>query len=167
MEVELREFDSEEALEKQVAEAAAHFQELDAKYGKSANRDEYYIWQNANLKLLGAEDQLGYVRMRKRGVKIELLEDETPFEIQIIRLGGACIVGVPGEHFVEYALYVKAMAGFETVIFNELTNGCLPGYVYTPESLKTGGYETDTSMLGEYFGRHVVARVLEGIEKVK
>ena len=60
-----------------------------------------------------------------------------------------------------------AVAGFGTVIINELANGCLPGYLYTPESLVTGGYETDTSMLGENFGRHLVDKVLETIENVK
>ena len=88
-------------------------------------------------------------------------------EIMVFKLGGVCVVGIPGEAFVEYGLYVKAMAGFGMVVFNELTNGVLPGYLYTPESLVTGGYETDTSMLGESFGPHMVEAVLKTIEKVK
>ncbi|MCI8418595.1 MAG: hypothetical protein HFI33_14060 [Lachnospiraceae bacterium] len=165
--LELRTFGTEEELVEKVARDKKNYEELYGKYGNSKNRDEYYLWQNANLKLLGSEDQLGYVRMQKNGTKIELLDDEQPAEIQIIRLGDACVVGVPGEIFVEYALYVKAMAGFGTVVFNELSNGCLPGYLYTPESLVEGGYETDTSMLGEEFGGHLVEKVLETIKKVK
>ncbi|MCI8852365.1 MAG: hypothetical protein HFI31_01935 [Lachnospiraceae bacterium] len=165
--LELRTFGTEEDLVEKVAQDKKNYEELYAKYGSSENREEYYLWQNANLKLLGSEDQLGYVRMQKQGIKIELLEDEQPAEVQIIRLGDACVVGVPGEVFVEYALYVKAMAGFGTVLFNELANGCLPGYLYTPESLVEGGYETDTSMLGEEFGGHLVEKVLETIRKVK
>ena len=141
-------------------------EDLYARYGKSTNRDEYYLWQNANLKLLGSEDQLGYVRMQNRGTRIELLEDEAPAEIQLLAINNTLVVGVPGEVFVEYGLYIKAMAGFETVIFNELANGCLPGYLYTPESLVTGGYETDTSMLGEKFGRHLVDDVLDLIDTI-
>ena len=114
-----------------------------------------------------AEDQLGYIRMQKNGTKIELLDDENPCEIQVFRLGGTCVIGVQGEVFVEYALYLKAVAGFGTVIFNELSNGVLPGYLYTPESLVTGGYETDTSMLAESFGRHMVEKALETIQQVK
>lgn len=117
--------------------------------------------------MLGAEDQLGYIRMQKNGTKIELLDDENPCEIQVFRLGGTCVIGVQGEVFVEYALYLKAVAGFGTVIFNELSNGVLPGYLYTPESLVTGGYETDTSMLAESFGRHMVEKALETIQQVK
>ena len=167
LKIELRNFGTEEQLIAQVEQDEKIYKELYAKYGDSKNRDEYYLWQNANLKLLGSEDQLGYIRMQKKGIKIELLEDESPAEVQIIRLGETLIVGVPGELFVEYALYIKAMAGFGMVIVNELSNGCLPGYVYTPESLVIGGYETDTSMLGENFGKHLVDKVFEEIEKVK
>lgn len=165
--LELRSFGSEEELMKKVAQDEAVYKDLYARYGNSAKREEYYLWQNANLKLLGSEDQLGYVRMQNRGVRIELLDDEAPMEIQLFRLGEVCVVGVQGEVFVEYALYIKAMAGFGMVVFNELTNGALPGYLYTPESLVTGGYETDTSMLGEKFGAHMVEKVLELAAKIK
>ena len=167
IELELRTFGTEEELEKKVAQDKKTYEELYEKYGKSENREEYYLWQNANLKMLGSEDQLGYVKMQKQGMRIELLTDENPAEIQVIILGDTCIVGVQGEIFVEYALYIKAMAGYEMVVFNELTNGCLPGYLYTPESLVEGGYETDTSMLGEKFGRHLVDAVLDVIEETK
>ena len=165
--LELREFGTEEELIKQVEHDEAIYKDLYARYGKSENREEYYLWQNANLKLLGSEDQLGYVRMRKMGIKIELLEDEGPCEFQLIRLGGLLVIGMPGEAFVEYGLYLKAMAGFGTVIVNELSGGCLPGYLYTPESLVTGGYETDTSMLGENFGKHLVDKILDTVPLVK
>jgi hypothetical protein len=167
MELELRDFGTEEELVAQVERDEKIYKELYAKYGNSKNREEYYLWQNANLKLLGSEDQLGYVRMRNRGMKIELLTDEAPAEIQVIQLGETLIVGFQGEVFVEYGLYIKAMAGFGTVIINTLTNGCLPGYLYTPESLVTGGYETDTSMLTPSFGVHLVNKVLETVERVK
>lgn len=167
MELELRDFGSEEELRQRLADATAHYKELYDAYGDSTNREEYYLWQNANLVVLGLEDQLGYVIMRNKGIRIELCDDENPVEIQVIRLGDTCIVGVPGEVFVEYALYVKAMAGYPIVIFNELANGCLPGYLYTPEAFKFGGYETDTSMLGPKFGRHMVDQVLDTIEEVR
>lgn len=167
IEIPLRNFGSVEELEAQVAHDKEAYEELYAKYGDSEVREEYYLWQNANLKLLGSEDQLGYVRMQNQGIKIELLEEECPAEVQVFRLGDACVVGAQGEIFVEYGLYVKAMAGFETVVFNELTNGVLPGYLYTPESLVTGGYETDTSMLDAGFGRMLVDGILDTVEKVK
>lgn len=167
IELELRQFESEEVVEAKVAEAKAAYEELYAKYGDSKDREEYYLWQNANLKYLGVEDQLGFIKYLNSGRPLEVLTDEAPVEIQVIRLGDTCIVGTPGEIFVEYALYVKAMAGFGMVIYNELSNGTLPGYLYTPESLITGGYETGNSMLSETFGRHLVDAVLDTIEEVK
>ena len=166
-ELELRDFGTEEELREKVAIDEANYKELYAKYGTSTNREEYYLWQNANLKLLGSEDQLGYIVMQKKGIKIELLEDEGPAEAQAFRLGGCCVIGFPGEAFVEFGLYLKAMAGFGTVIVNELTNGCLPGYMYTPESLVTGGYETDTSMLSEEFGINLMGKALQVARKLR
>ncbi len=165
--VDIRDFGTEEDLRAQVEHDEAIYKDLYARYGNSTNREEYYLWQNANLKLLGSEDQLGYILMKKKGIKIELLEDEVPAEIQIFRLGGACVIGVPGEMFVEFGLYMKAAAGFGMVVVNELSNGVLPGYLYTPESLVTGGYETDTSMLAPTFGRRLMDKVLDTVELVK
>ncbi len=167
IEVDIRNFGTEEEVAARMAEDEANYKELYAKYGKSENREEYYLWQNANLKLLGSQNQLGYVRLLNKGIKIEMLEEEVPAEIQIIRLGDVCVVGLQGELFVEYGLYIKGMAGFKTVIVNELSNGKLPGYLYTPESLVTGGYETDTSLIGEKFGRKLINKTLETIELVK
>ncbi len=167
IEIDTRNFGTEEELVAQVERDTAIYKELYAKYGQSTNRDEYYLWQNANLKCLGSENQLGYVRIQNKGIKIEMLEDENPAEIQVFNIGGVAVVGFPGEAFVEYGLYIKAMAGFGMVVVNELTNGDLPGYMYTPESIVTGGYETDTSMLAPGFGRKVVDTVLEVAELVK
>ena len=64
-------------------------------------------------------------------------------------------------------MFIKAMAGFGVVVVNELANGALPGYLYTPESLVTGGYETDTSMLGENFGLKYISKVIETVNEVK
>lgn len=167
VELEIRNFGTEEQLREQVAHDEAIYKDLYAKYGDSKNRDEYYLWQNANLKLLGSEDQLGYILMEKKGIKVDLLEDEAPAEVQAFNLGGTSVFGIQGEVFVEYGLWLKAMAGFGMVVVNELSNGVLPGYLYTPESLVTGGYETDTSMLAESFGKHMIDKALEIVELVK
>ena len=167
IDVDIRDFGTEEALREQVARDEAVYKELYGKYGDSKNREEYYLWQNANLKLLGSEDQLGYVLMKKQGIKVELLEDEVPAEVQVIRLGDTIVVGLQGEVFVEYGLYIKAMAGFKTVVINELSGGVLPGYLYTPESLVTGGYETDTSMIDVKFGRRYMDMILNTIDTIR
>ena len=58
---------TEEELEQKVAETKTAYEDLYARYGTSTNREEYYLWQNANLKMLGAEDQLGYLTRTKDG----------------------------------------------------------------------------------------------------
>jgi len=167
VEIKLRSFGSEEELRKIVARDKAIYEELYAKYGKSENRNEYYLWQNANLRHLGSEKQLAYTILLNKGVKIELYEDENPSEIQVFNIGGTCVVGMQGEVFVEYGLYIKAMAPFFPVIVNELTNGVHPGYLYTPESLITGGYETGNSMLSEKFGMELTNKILDTVKRVK
>lgn len=164
---EVRDFGTIEELEAKCAHDTAVYKELYAKYGDSKDRDEYLLWQNANLKCLGSENQLGFVKFIAKGGKVPAMTEEAPAEIQIIRIGDTCVVGAQGEIFIEYALYIKAMAGFRTVVFNELANGILAGYLYTPESLVTGGYETDTSMMDVNFGKSMVNKALELIEKVK
>ncbi len=165
--IELIEFKSEEELEAEYLHDKAVYEELYAKYGKSEDRNEYLLWQNANLKHLGSENQLGYARMLKKGYRIERYEDENPAEIQIIRLGETAVTGMPGEIFIEYAIYVKALAGFYMTVFNEVTNGCLPGYICTPEAKVKGGYEAGTSLIHEDFGRHLVDAILEAAKEVK
>ncbi len=168
MDLELRSFGTEEELRAKCAELEAIYKDLWAKYGDSKVREEYYLWQNANLKLLGAEDQLSYILAMKTGEQERLMAEDAPVEIQVIKLGEMCIIGIPGEMFVEYGLYLKGMAGFKTVIVQSLTNGILPGYAYTPESLVCGGgYETDNSCLSEDFGVHLVNKALETVKKVK
>lgn len=167
MELELRDFGSEEEVQQRVDRDRKVYEEMYAKYGQSTDRKEYLLWQNANLRMLGSEDQLGYIRMLNSGRKIEALSDEIPVEIQLMQLGETLVVGAQGEYFVEYGLYIKAMSSYKMTVFNELANGNMPGYAYTPESLVTGGYETDTSMLAPAFGRHVVDRILDMEEKLR
>ena len=167
MEIDTRCFGTEEELLAQVAHDRAIYEDLYARYGQSTNRDEYYLWQNANLKLLGSENQLAYVQNANALSYIPRYEDENPCEIQVVTFDNACVIGFAGEAFIEYGLYIKAVAGFSPVVLNECTNGCLPGYMYTPESLLTGGYETDTSSLSTMFGRNFVDKVLETVDTLK
>jgi len=155
VDISTRTFPSKEEAQKAVEEAEAGYRRL-----KDAGAS-YIEIQNANLKLLGAEDILGYILMLESGKKIELLEDEIPAEIQVTGIGDARIVGLPGELFVEFGLGIKDKSPYENTFVVELANGCLPGYVYTRESLVIGGYETDTSMLPPETGYDFVEAALK------
>jgi len=125
----------------------------------------YLDVQNANLKNLGAENTLGYVRLKDRGATISLAEDELPAEVQVLTIGGARVVGIPGEVFVEFGLEIQERSPYEKTIVVELANGCLPGYVCTADATREGGYEVGASMLSEKAGEVLVETALALLNK--
>ena len=125
----------------------------------------YIEVQNANLKNLGAENTLGYIRLKNKNIPISLEVDELPAEVQVLTIGDARIVGLPGEVFVEFGLDIQKRSPFEKTIVVELANGCLPGYVCTEEAIKQGGYEAGASMLSEKVGDILVETALELLKK--
>ncbi len=112
----------------------------------------YLDVQNANLRMLGAEDMLGYALCFEEGRPIALRDDEDPAEIQVFRLGKWAVAGIPGEVFVRYGLQIKDLSPAETTLVFELSNGCLPGYCIDEEALAEGGYEAGNSTLDLRFG---------------
>ncbi len=164
--VDIRDLGNVEEIQAETKKAYDTYKALYEKYGESKNRDEYYLWQNANLTHLGWEDRLKYaIRLRDGDTILEYV-DETPAEAQAIRLGDICVVGMPGEMFVEFGLFVKGMAPFRMTVVNELANGILPGYAYTPEAASTGGYETGASLLYPDFGMKLTLKAIEAANKV-
>lgn len=157
--IELREYDPIPVLKDRAELAVAAYEQV-----KVAGAD-YLSVQNANLRMLGAEDILGYATLMERGTRIRLLHDEDPAEVMALRLGDACIACFPGEVFVEYGLRVKEVSQFRLTMVTEL-KGCLPGYCYTPEGERVGGYEVDTSMLARDFGEKMTALLSQQVRKV-
>ena len=66
--------------------------------------------------------------------------------IQVIRLGGAAIVALPGEVFVETGMNIKAASDATPTFIVSLANGYI-GYICTDKALtEEGGYETWAAM---------------------
>jgi hypothetical protein len=66
--------------------------------------------------------------------------------VQVLRLGEARIVALPGEIFVEIGLDIKSKVAAKPTFLVSLANGYI-GYVCTDEALKEhGGYETWAAM---------------------
>ncbi len=124
----------------------------------SLRNADYITMRNAELDMFGAENIYYYSREIARGYQCT----ELPCEIQSITLGDTIIVGVQGEIFVEYGLAIKAASKHKKTFVFELTNGGLPGYIYSPEALEEGGYEVGSSMMTENAG----AVIVEGAKKV-
>ena len=122
---------------------------------KSAGRPEPDVW-NAELRFLGAEDLLGYVLAVENGEPLLLRDDELPAEVQVLGIGEARIVGLPGELFAELGMTIQYRAPFDSTLVLELANGCLPGYACTARAYAQGGYEAGTSMLSARAGEQLV-----------
>ena len=137
-----------------VGEAEKNLEEAKAAFERARNAD-YISMRNAELALFGAENALTFAEMQKKG----FVTNELPCEIQTVSIGGTSIVGIQGELFVSYALEIKAASKAERTFVFEVTNGGLPGYVYTPEAEKEGGYEVGTSMLSPSAGERIVNQV--------
>jgi hypothetical protein len=126
----------------------------------------YLDVQNANLRVLGAEDMLGYALCVRDGKRIDLQDDEGPAEIAAFRVGDNVIVGCPGEMFVQYALKIRAdRTAAHTFVFC-LADGCLPGYCVNDEAYEEDGYEAGNCMLAPGFGDTVASTALDLIREV-
>lgn len=66
------------------------------------------------------------------------------FEIHAIRIGDLALVGLPGEVFVEYQLWIDEHSPFPRTFVFGYTNGVI-GYVPTAEAYPKGGYEVDSA----------------------
>ncbi len=160
-ELPLREYIDKETAVNNVKEAEQKLALLQASNGS------YIEIRNAELKLLGAEDILGYIILQEKGIKPSLLTDELPYEIQAIGIGNARIVCLQGEAFVEVGREIKRRSPFAETFVISLSNGVAPGYVYTADALEAGGYETDTSMLGPGSAQTIVEKAVKLLNEIR
>lgn len=65
------------------------------------------------------------------------------YEVQVLRLGDAAVVGLPGEPFVEGQLRIKLASPFAFTYVAHCTSHYV-GYLPTREALERGGHEVNT-----------------------
>jgi neutral ceramidase len=109
-------------------------------YSEEARRTERDIeYLNSYKKMLDeAEKTSAYLTLDKT------VDNPEKSEIQVIGINDIRLVGVPGEYFTEYGLYIKEKAlalGYPCTIIAELTNGGWWGYIPTEVSFEELGYE--------------------------
>jgi neutral ceramidase len=126
---------------------------------KAAGAPEPDVW-NAELRFLGAEDTLSLVLLKEQG-RLAGIEENLPVEVQVIGIGDARIVGLPGEIFAEFGVTIQYRAPFAKVFVVELANGMLPGYAGTTQAYVQGGYETGASMLTGRSGEQMVEAAVQ------
>jgi len=125
--------------EERLAECRARYERLRT---EMADRGEV---RTAECAVFGAEGAVVLARADGRGEIERTLVAYHPTEVQILRIGDAHLVGLPGEIFTEYALDIKRRAPGGTFVVS-LVGGELQGYIVTPEVAAEGGYEAANSL---------------------
>ena len=120
--------------------------------------DDYIAKRNAELDMFGRENEFYYSELYAKQGKIS--DEELPCEVMTLKLGDTLICGMQGEIFVEFGLELKAASPAEKTFVFEVTNGALPGYIFTPEAYDEGGYEVGTSI----FTREAGAMITDAIK---
>jgi len=96
----------------------------------------------------------------------QLDRDFEELEIQCISLGDLCLLGIPGEPFVEIGLEIKQRSPFNYTGIVSLSNG-YSGYIPTEKAFDEGGYETRlarSSKLDRKAGRMIIE---EGVRLIQ
>ena len=115
------------------------------------------IVRTAECAVFGAEERIVLARAQESGDIDALRRRYAQTEIQVLRVGPACYVGLPGECFVEYALAIKRRSPQRAFVIS-LANGELQGYIVTPDA---GGYEAGFSLFKPEAGAMMVDTALE------
>jgi len=118
--------------------------------------------RTAEVSIFGAEAQVTLARAQQDGEVDRLLSRLRLFEVQVLRIGGACVAGLPGELFAAYGLQLKQKACARSFV-TTYTNGELQGYIVTPEAALAGGYEAASGLFAPSAGSTMVNAALGGI----
>jgi len=122
--------------------------------------DDYIAKRNAELDMFGRENEFYYAEQFEQTGSV--CGGELPCEVLTLKLGDTLICAMQGEVFVEYGLELKAASPVEKTFVFEVTNGSLPGYIFTNEAFDEGGYEVGTSV----FTREAGAVLTEAVKSL-
>lgn len=129
---------------------------------EAAKSADYITMRNAELAMFGAQNTYEFALRAKEGYR----SPELPYEVQFAKLGDTLIVALQGETFVKYGLEIKAASPYEKTFVFGVSNGYAPGYLYTPEAGREGGYETGTSLFGLEAGEVLLQKIGEELKHV-
>jgi hypothetical protein len=121
--------------------------------------------RTAECAVFGAEEVVALARAQAAGAVEARRRQCSPAEVQVLRVGDVCLVGLPGELFVEYGLEIKRRAAQRSFVIN-LANGELQGYIVTPEAERAGGYEASMSMFTAEGGARMVDTALDLVRRL-
>jgi hypothetical protein len=120
----------------------------------------YVQRQTCYLDRLGTEYTLAHARLEEKGEPTPWAQ-EIPAEVQAIRIGNGCLVGLPGEVFVEYTLAIENCSPLQPTFAVTCANGLLPGYVVSEEAAAKKVFEAGVSLMKPSMGGILVETSLE------
>jgi hypothetical protein len=121
--------------------------------------------RTAEVAVFGAEGVLALARAQQNGDVDRLLETYRPIQVQVVRVGNACVAGLPGEIFTEFGLTLKQHAPCKAFVV-AYANGQLQSYVVTPEAAAAGGYEAAGRLFEPQAGSIMVGAALDLMRKL-
>jgi hypothetical protein len=157
---EWKELPSVQELEERIAQYWEQLRRLEKENAPYVQRQTCY------LDRLGTEYTLAHARLKERGEPFPWAE-EIPAEIQVIRIGSACLVGLPGEVFVEYTLAIENRSPLQPTFAVTCANGLLPGYVVSEEAAGKKVFEAGVSLMKPSMGGLLVETSLELCKKLR
>lgn len=121
--------------------------------------------RTAECAVFGAEEMVTLARLQESGDLEEWFESYERAEVQVARIGSACMAGFPCEIFVEYGLELKRRASSKAFAVS-LVNGESQGYIVTEESAEGGGYEADFALFAPESGNIMIEAALGLISRM-
>ena len=118
--------------------------------------------RTAECAVFGAEETSFLAQCRNDGRLEKYLKKYENCDVQTLRIGDTCLIGLPGELFVEYSLEIKRRAGIRSFVVS-LVNGDLQGYIVTPEASAKGGYEAANALFAPETGQRMINAALDSL----
>jgi len=146
-----------------VAEAEKNLREVVAEYERlKAEGAGHGPVRTAECATFGAERTLSLARAQEDGRLAEAIRVHNPAQVQGLRVGEACLVGLPCEIFVEYGLAIKERAAGRAFVVS-LVNGESQGYIVTPDAQ---GYEAMTCLFDAASGPRLVDAAVRAVDRL-
>src|SRR5690606_19099850 len=108
------------------------------------------------------EETLFLAECGENGHFAEVMAKYDPVEVQAVRIGDCCLVGLPGELYVGFGLAIKTLSPRRCFAVN-LVNGELQGYIVTAEAIRLRHYEAGNRTFGVEAGGELVKAALRAI----
>jgi neutral/alkaline ceramidase-like enzyme len=150
------------------AEKNLNFRKSDFERLKAENAGHGPI-RTAECSVFGAEESLYLAKCAENGSLERTFANYAEIEVQVFRIGSACIVAFPGEMFVEYSLdlkkiFYKQFEQDQRLFAICLANGEMMGYIVTEDAT---GYEADNSLFMPETGRRMLDATMDLISDLR